>query len=77
MRACPALVPRWPGPESAGAGADGTRLATITGMLAAQPWHYWLAVGLVALGFLTVLAMVAGYLSKVTMPKYPKRNQRP
>lgn len=45
-------------------------------MLAAQPWHFWMAVGLVAIGVLTTLAMIAGYLAKVTMPKYPKRNQR-
>ncbi len=45
-------------------------------LLAAKIWHYWMAVGLVGIGVLATIAMVAGYLSKVTMPRYPKRNQR-
>ena len=36
-------------------------------------WHYWLAVPLVAGGFVALLATVVGYLNKVTSTRYPKR----
>ena len=41
--------------------------------LAAQVWHFWLAVPLAAGAVLTVLALVAGYVAKVVAPRYPKR----
>ncbi len=47
-------------------------MATMTA-LAAQVWHYWLAVPLTIGTVLTVLALVAGYVAKVVAPRYPKR----
>ncbi len=41
--------------------------------LAAQVWHFWLAVPLAAGAVLTVLALIAGYVAKVVAPRYPKR----
>ena len=36
-------------------------------------WHYWLAVPLVAVGFVSLVATIVGYLNKVTSTSYPKR----
>ena len=36
-------------------------------------WHYWLAVPLVAVGFVSLVATVVGYLNKVSSTRYPKR----
>ncbi len=44
-------------------------------VLAAQVWHYWIAVPLAAGGVLLVVTVVAGYLKKVQALKYP-RNPR-
>ena len=41
--------------------------------LAAQVWHYWLAVPLAIVTVLTVAKLVAGYIQKVVAPRYPKR----
>ena len=41
-------------------------------VLAAQVWHYWIAVPLAAGGVFAVVATVAGYLKKVQALKYPK-----
>jgi len=41
--------------------------------LAAQVWHFWLAVPLTLAGVGAVLAVVAGYVAKVVAPRYPKR----
>ena len=35
-------------------------------------WHYWLAVPLVAVGVVSLVATVVGYLSKVSSTRYPK-----
>lgn len=43
--------------------------------LAAQVWHYWIAVPLAAGGVLAVVITIAGYLKKVQALKYP-RNPR-
>jgi hypothetical protein len=45
----------------------------MTRMLAAEVWHYWIAVPLVAGGIALVLALVVGYIVKVVAPKYPPR----
>ena len=45
-------------------------------VLAAEVWHYWIAVAVAAATILTVLALVVGYLMKVVGPQYPKRDQR-
>ena len=42
-------------------------------LLAAKVWHYWIAVPLVAGGVLMVVALIIGYLVKVTAAKYPRR----
>ncbi len=42
-------------------------------LLAAQVWHYWLAVPLTVVTVLTVFKLVAGYVQKVVAPRYPKR----
>ena len=36
-------------------------------------WHYWLAVPLVAVGFVSLVATVVGYLIRVSSTRYPKR----
>ena len=36
-------------------------------------WHYWLAVHFVAVGVVSLVATVVGYLNKVTSTRYPKR----
>ncbi len=45
-------------------------------VLAAQDWHYWIAVVLTAVGILMVLGVVVGYLAKVVAPRYPSRDQK-
>jgi hypothetical protein len=42
-------------------------------LLAAKVWHYWIAFPLVALGVLTIVGLIIGYLVKVTAAKYPRR----
>ncbi len=42
-------------------------------ILAAKVWHYWISVVLVATGDLAVVALVVGYLVKVTANKYPRQ----
>ena len=44
-------------------------------MLAAQPWDWWIALVLTALGVIAILAVVIGYLYKVVSPQYPRRGQ--
>jgi hypothetical protein len=41
-------------------------------MLAAEVWHYWIAVPLALGALLTVAALVGGYVRKVQSVKYPK-----
>ena len=41
--------------------------------LLAVVWHFWIAVALVVPSILVVLGVVAGYVYKVVMPRYPKR----
>lgn len=45
-------------------------------MLAAEIWYWWIAVVLVAVGVLTVLGLIIGYLKTVTAAKYPNRKQQ-
>ena len=42
-------------------------------LLAAKVWHYWVAFPLVALAVATIIALVIGYLVKVTGARYPRR----
>ena len=42
-------------------------------VLAAQVWHYWIAVPLVAGSVLAVLATLVGYYRKMSALKNPRR----
>jgi hypothetical protein len=48
----------------------------MTSMIAAYPWHYWLAIVLLLAGVLALLQVVVGYVIKVTATRYPNRRQR-
>jgi hypothetical protein len=41
-------------------------------LLAAKPWHYWIALFLLAPAVLGVVAVMFGYYVKVTRNKYPR-----
>ena len=41
-------------------------------VVAAQVWHYWIAVPLAAGAVLTAVAVVVGYLKRVQSVKYPR-----
>ena len=72
----PSSVPKPVKRRSAGlAGVPARSATTIWGMdaLAAQVWHYWLAVPLTVATVATVAKLVAGYVQKVVAPRYPKR----
>jgi hypothetical protein len=45
-------------------------------MIAAYPWHYWLAIVLLLAGVLATLQVIVGYVIKVTATRYPNRRQR-
>ncbi len=45
-------------------------------LLAAEVWHYWLAVFLSIGCVLTFIALLVGYLHKVEAPRFPKRQLR-
>lgn len=45
-------------------------------MIAAYPWHYWLAIVLLLAGVLAVVQLIVGYVVKVTATRYPNRRQR-
>ena len=47
-------------------------MAAMDPVLAAQVWHYWIAVPLAAGAVLTALAVVFGYLKRVQAAKYPR-----
>ena len=49
---------------------------TLPGMLAAEIWFWWMAVVLAAVGVLSVIALIFGYLKNVTALKYPNRRQQ-
>jgi hypothetical protein len=42
-------------------------------LLTAKVWHYWVAFPLVAGAVLGIVALLVGYLVKVTSAKYPRR----
>ncbi len=41
-------------------------------MLAAEVWHYWIAVPLAVMSVLTVIALAVSYIRKVQAVKYQK-----
>ena len=45
-------------------------------LLAAEIWHWWIGIALVAVGILAVLGVVAGYIKNVTAKQYPSRRQQ-
>jgi hypothetical protein len=45
-------------------------------MLAAEIWHWWIGVVLLAAGVGSVLALVGGYLKSVSSQRYPTKRQR-
>jgi hypothetical protein len=51
-------------------------LANLDRMLAAEIWHWWIGVILVAVGILSVLGLGVQYLKNVTAKQYPNRRQR-
>ena len=57
-------------------GAGRAAIANLGGMLAAEIWHWWIGVVLVAVAILSVLGLVAQYLKNVTAKQYPNRRQR-
>ena len=53
--------------------------SSISGMLAAEIWHWWIGVALTGVAVLACLSLVAGYLKSVSSPQHPggkKRRQR-
>jgi hypothetical protein len=46
---------------------------TITDMLAAKVWHYWLSFAIFGTVLLILIAWGIGYLIKVTSNKYPRQ----
>ena len=42
-------------------------------VLAAQVWHFWIAVPLAALAVVMVVATIIGYLKVVESPRYPPK----
>ena len=49
------------------------RMMPLMGVLAGVIWHYWLAVPLVAVGVVSLVLSVVGYLTKVSSTRYPRR----
>ncbi|MFA5565181.1 MAG: hypothetical protein WC184_04920 [Acidimicrobiia bacterium] len=41
-------------------------------MSLAVVWHYWIGVAIFIPAILLVIATIAGYLTKVSRPRYPK-----
>ena len=46
-------------------------LATLTVMLAAYIWHWWLGLVMLLAGVGATLSLVAGYLKQVSSQRYP------
>ena len=42
-------------------------------LLAAKPWHFWIAPGVMLLTVVMVVALFIGYFAKVVWPKTPRR----
>ncbi len=58
-------------------GVTGTGLATLTDMLAAYIWHWWIGLVMLIAGGGAVLGLIVGYLKQVSAQRYPGgRRQR-
>lgn len=44
-------------------------------VFAAQVWHFWIAVPLMAGVVFFVISLIVGYLNKVVRPKHPPRGR--
>ena len=40
-------------------------------MLAAEIWHWWIGVAMLALGIAATLGLIVGYLKQVSAQRYP------
>jgi uncharacterized iron-regulated membrane protein len=45
-------------------------------MLAAEIWHWWIGVVLVAVSVMAVLGLLVVFLKNITAKQYPSRRQR-
>jgi membrane protein implicated in regulation of membrane protease activity len=45
-------------------------------VLAAEIWHWWIAIVLFAVSVLAVALLGVGYLKNITSTRYPNRRQR-
>ena len=41
-------------------------------IVAGVVWHFWIAVPLAVAGIVSIVAIIAGYLQKVTYKRYPR-----
>ena len=48
----------------------------MTGMIAANPWHWWIGVVLALASAGALLSVVAGYVTKVSGSRYPGRRKK-
>jgi hypothetical protein len=47
------------------------RVATLSPMLAAQIWHWWIGLIMLLAGGLATVGLIAGYLKTVSSQRYP------
>lgn len=55
---------------------SGALLATLTPMLLAVIWHWWIGVLLTLASVLFVVAVIGGYLKQVSAQRYPGKRAR-
>lgn len=48
----------------------------MVGMIAANPWHWWIGVVLALASGGALLSVVVGYVTKVSGSRYPGRRKR-
>ena len=46
-------------------------LATLTAMLAAYIWHWWIGLIMLIAGVLATVGLIGGYLKQVSSQRYP------
>jgi hypothetical protein len=49
-----------------------TMLATLTGMLAAYIWHWWIGLIMLLAGVGATIGLIGGYLKQVSSQRYPQ-----
>lgn len=50
---------------------------SLTAILAAVVWHWWIAPLLLGGGVVVLIATVVGYLAQVTRPRFPPKGYQP